>query len=335
VVRIAKPLGKVRDVADQMVTVWKGTVRKGADPVVREQDLGTDEAPADRHGHADQGQNPEARATVPSLPGASAVSIVLEKVALETSVSVAANLLRVASARHASVVKVSVRNRAGAASVLPATSVLNLRATQSIAGLASTVAADAVGRDAVGAATVGPARATFAAGHAAENVMPGPATVRDGTATAALAVMVLRGILASAELDAARASRGTRCTGMRDSVDAVSHITDWLDAASQGTVSHATVSRDVGITASGTTRSPVTLAVATVLPVIKALLIAVVGADVPSPLITAVADRDVGDTDFAGTVAVAGAVGRGLPNVGPERISMRSSPRPTPTKTAS
>jgi hypothetical protein len=73
------------------------------------------------------------------------------------------------------------------------------------------------------------------------------------------------------------------------------------------------------------------------LPVIKALLIAVVGADVPSPLITAVADRDVGDTDFAGTgtVAVAGAVGRGLPNVGPERISMRSSPRPTPTKTAS
>ena len=168
--------------------------------------------------------------------------------------------------------------------------------------------------------------------------MPGPATVRDGTATAALAVMVSRGILASAELDAARAWRGTRCTGMRDSVDAVSHITDWLDAASQGTVSHATVSRDVGITASGTTRSPVTLAVATVLPVIKALLIAVVGADVPLPLtkvITAVADRDVGDTDFAGTVAVAGAVGRGLPNVGPERISMRSSPRPTPTKTAS
>src|ERR1700733_10581630 len=314
-----------------MVTVWKGTVRKGADPVVREQDLGTDEAPADRHGHADQGQNPEARATVPSLPGASAVSIVLEKVALETSVSVAANLLRVASARHASVVKVSVCSEAGAASVLLAKSVLSLRATRSIAGIAITVAAAIVGP-----AAVGPARATVAAGrHAAENVMPGPATVRDGTATAALAVMVLRGILASAELDAARASRGTRCTGMRDSVDAVSHITDWLDAASQGTVSHATVSRDVGITASGTTRSPVTLAVATVLPVIKALLIAVVGADVPSPLITAVADRDVGDTDFAGTVAVAGAVGRGLPNVGPERISMRSSPRPTPTKMAS
>jgi hypothetical protein len=117
---------------------------------------------------------------------------------------------------------------------------------------------------------------------------------------------------------------------MRDSVDAVSHITDWLDAASQGTVSHATVSRDVGITASGTTRSPVTVAVATVLPVIKALLIAVVGADVPLPLtkvITAFADKA-----FAGTV---GAVGRGWPSVGPERISMRSSPRPTPTKTAS
>lgn len=262
-----------------------------------------------------------------SLPGAGAASVSLARVALETNVSVAAGLPRVASGRRGSVAKVAVRNRAGAASVLPATSVLNLRATRSIAGLASTVAADAVGRDAVGAAAVGPARATVAAGrHAAENVMPGPATVRDGTATAVVAVMVSPDINASAEVDIAGASRGTRCTGTRDSVDAASRITDSPDTVSLATVSPAAAI----ITASGTTRLPVTVAVATVLPLITALLIAVVAADVPLPLTEVIADRG-----FAGTADVVGKLGRGSPNVRPECISMRSSPRPTPTKTAS
>jgi hypothetical protein len=182
---------------------------------------------------------------------------------------------------------------------------LNLRATRIIADIAITVAA----------ATVGPDTAAHAAGrHAAGNITAprgtrGPVTVGHVTATAAVALTVSSDIMASAEVDAAGASRGIRCTDTKDSVEADSRTTHSADADLQVMDSHATVSRDVDITASGTAPSPVTVADATDSPDITALLIAVIAAGVLLRLTEVITDVEV--TAFVGTGAAAGRVGRG------------------------
>ncbi len=209
--------------------------------------------------------------------------------------------------RRDSIASDAVRNPAGAgndseANASAAESTLNSPATLVIAGINTEVAA-------------------VRAGHAAEPVavgadMPGPATV-----DAAVGTTALRGTVVLAAADEGGASLDTRCAGT---------------AALDTPASRDTASRGVDITDSADMRSRIAVTVATGSPVIVALLIADVAADGRSQLsaVTGVI------TVFAATDAWQGAAGRGMAARGgrngrPARISTRSSPRPTRTKTAS
>ncbi len=310
--RIAKRPGKAPDAAERSDIVPKVADRRPADRNdAAPSDLDQNIADLKQHTDADRA-GPTGRAVLDSNAAADRPTDQSLRGGSAANVGSRVDLVK-----RDSIASDAVRNPAGAgndseANASTAEITLNSPATLVIAGINTEVAA-------------------VRAGHAAEPVAVGADTPGPATVDAAVGTTALHGTVVLAAADEAGPSRGTRCAGTAASGTPASR-----DMDSDDTDSRDTASRDAGITDSADMRSRIAVTVATGSPAMMALLIADVAADGRSQL-TAVTGVI---TVFAATDAWHGAAGRGMAARGgrngrPARISMRSSPRPTPTKTAS